>query len=369
MTVCYMAWDTSASSGKTGDSGNHTLRWVKDGTSSATTNSPSEVDSVNLPGIYKVTITATEAATPFGVLGGKSSTANVSIAPVAISFERVPDADPGSSGGLPTLDSSNRVKADMEAIDAQATNGNNATLKLKQLHIANNSGNAIQASSTGGSGVGMSLSGDGTSAGLIVVGGLSGGHGIEAAAGSGSAAGIKVYSSATGTGNALLLESRNSGDAVVIRNVAGSGSGTGRGVLIAGGTTSGDGVVINTTSGKGLDVNGSGGNADIEASITGNLSGSVGTVNSLASGCILDTTFDSTAINAIADGELDRADAIETGISLRYAIRIIAAALAGKLSGAATTTVSIRNIGDSKTRVTATVDADGNRSAVTVDGT
>lgn len=50
-------------------------------------------------------------------------------------------------------------------------------------------------------------------------------------------------------------------------------------------------------------------------------------------------------------------------------LRLAIAALAGKLSGAATTTVTIRNTGDSKDRITATVDADGNRSAVTLDGT
>jgi len=50
-------------------------------------------------------------------------------------------------------------------------------------------------------------------------------------------------------------------------------------------------------------------------------------------------------------------------------LRIALAAMAGKLSGAATTTVSIRDLGDTKNRIVATVDADGNRSAVTLDGT
>ena len=44
-------------------------------------------------------------------------------------------------------------------------------------------------------------------------------------------------------------------------------------------------------------------------------------------------------------------------------------ALAGKLAGAATTTVTIRKVTDAKTRITSTVDADGNRKAVTLDGT
>ena len=49
-------------------------------------------------------------------------------------------------------------------------------------------------------------------------------------------------------------------------------------------------------------------------------------------------------------------------------MRLIAAADAAKLSGAATATVVIRNaVADRKDRITATVDADGNRSAITYD--
>lgn len=48
-------------------------------------------------------------------------------------------------------------------------------------------------------------------------------------------------------------------------------------------------------------------------------------------------------------------------------LRGFAASLLGKLSGAATTTVIIRDASDTKDVVTATVDANGNRSAVTLD--
>ena len=62
---------------------------------------------------------------------------------------------------------------------------------------------------------------------------------------------------------------------------------------------------------------------------------------------------------------LDAADAIETGVTPRQALRYIAAALAGVLSGAATTTVAISAIGNAGTpRISATVDASGNRSAI-----
>jgi len=72
--------------------------------------------------------------------------------------------------------------------------------------------------------------------------------------------------------------------------------------------------------------------------------------------------------DSIADAHLDRSNGIETGLTPRNAARLIAAASAGKLSGAATTAVTIRNaVADSKNRIAATVDADGNRSAITVD--
>lgn len=74
-----------------------------------------------------------------------------------------------------------------------------------------------------------------------------------------------------------------------------------------------------------------------------------------------------TLSNAGIDAIFDRTDGVETGYTLRQALRIMAAALAGELSGAATTTITIRNITDTKARITATVDADGNRSAVSLD--
>lgn len=58
---------------------------------------------------------------------------------------------------------------------------------------------------------------------------------------------------------------------------------------------------------------------------------------------------------------------LETGYTLDDLIRVIAAATAGKLSGAATTTVTIRDVADARNAIVATVDADGNRSAVTLD--
>jgi hypothetical protein len=60
-------------------------------------------------------------------------------------------------------------------------------------------------------------------------------------------------------------------------------------------------------------------------------------------------------------------EVMEGSFTARQYMRGFAAAMLAILSGAATTTVVIRDTGDTKDRVTATVDANGNRSAVTLD--
>lgn len=74
-----------------------------------------------------------------------------------------------------------------------------------------------------------------------------------------------------------------------------------------------------------------------------------------------------TAISGIPDLTLAAGDI--DGHTLEEALKLNSAALAGKLAGAATSTNTIRAVDDSKVRITATVDADGNRTAVTTDVT
>lgn len=64
---------------------------------------------------------------------------------------------------------------------------------------------------------------------------------------------------------------------------------------------------------------------------------------------------------------LDQED-IETGLTLRQALRLVTAATAGKILGGGTSTVTIRNaVVDGVDRITATVDTDGNRTSITYD--
>lgn len=64
---------------------------------------------------------------------------------------------------------------------------------------------------------------------------------------------------------------------------------------------------------------------------------------------------------------MDLSAGVETNRTPRQALRLMLAALAGELSGAAGSTVRIRDTNDSKDRIVATVDAAGNRIAVTYD--
>jgi hypothetical protein len=74
-----------------------------------------------------------------------------------------------------------------------------------------------------------------------------------------------------------------------------------------------------------------------------------------------------TALTAAADALLDRSNAIETGWTVRMILRILSAAFA-KVSGYPAGPGVFRNVTDTKARITATNDADGNRSSVTFDG-
>lgn len=63
------------------------------------------------------------------------------------------------------------------------------------------------------------------------------------------------------------------------------------------------------------------------------------------------------------------AAAYEGSTTVQDFLRLVSSAQFAKLAGAGTTTVTIRDIADTKARITATVDADGNRTAITTDTT
>jgi len=73
--------------------------------------------------------------------------------------------------------------------------------------------------------------------------------------------------------------------------------------------------------------------------------------------------WNDTAIDAILD------EVVEGSLTFRQVLRLLLSALALKSAGGGTSTITFRNIADDDNRITATVDADGNRTAVTLKGT
>jgi hypothetical protein len=101
-------------------------------------------------------------------------------------------------------------------------------------------------------------------------------------------------------------------------------------------------------------------------SVTGNVGGNVvGSVGSVGTNGI-------TAASLAADAGTEIATAVGTYVvegtyTVEQLLRLMSAALGGKASGLNGTNPLYRNLGDTKNRISATADADGNRSAVTLD--
>lgn len=81
------------------------------------------------------------------------------------------------------------------------------------------------------------------------------------------------------------------------------------------------------------------------------------------------TDADRVTLESIPQDLLDLANGVESGLTLKQALRIITAVLAGKVSGAGTGTEAFRDVNDTKDRVVSTVDSNGNRTNVTTDPT
>ena len=131
ITIAYLAWNYSAGGGKTGDASNHTIKLLKDGTEATATNSPSEIDSTNMPGWYSLVLTSGEMNYNYVVVGGKSSTSGVAIFGPCIATDQgvLPGGHAaGASGGLLlvgsgagsiNVDGSGNVPTNVVKIDGQ----------------------------------------------------------------------------------------------------------------------------------------------------------------------------------------------------------------------------------------------------------
>jgi hypothetical protein len=102
LTLTYTAIDVSTNKPKLGDTANHTLYWTHDGTTALATNAPAGITAPADVGQSNIVLTSGECTANFGSLSGSSTTANVVIIPLPISFEQLPTAAPASANGLLT---------------------------------------------------------------------------------------------------------------------------------------------------------------------------------------------------------------------------------------------------------------------------
>lgn len=161
----------------------------------------------------------------------------------------------------------------------------------------------------------------------------------------------------------------------VTGNVGGNVTGTVGSVVGAVGSVTGNvggnvtGTVASVLGNVAGNVTGSVGS--VSGNVGGNVVGSVASVTApVTAGTVSDKTgyaLSTAGNNAAADALLVRVDGVETGFTPQDALRLMLSSVAAKLSGAATTTVSIRDVNDTKDRIIATVDANGNRTATTYD--
>ncbi len=82
----------------------------------------------------------------------------------------------------------------------------------------------------------------------------------------------------------------------------------------------------------------------------------------LADDAITAASLKADAITEITDDIF--AEVIENSLSYKQVIQVMAAVLAGKVTGGATGTITFKDLADAVNRVVMTVDASGNRSAV-----
>lgn len=81
-TVYLFAFNSSTNDGQANDAANLTVRAVGDGTEYTPAATPVQVDATNLKGVYKLALTAAEMNYNSILVGGRSATANVTIAPI-----------------------------------------------------------------------------------------------------------------------------------------------------------------------------------------------------------------------------------------------------------------------------------------------
>ena len=93
---------------------------------------------------------------------------------------------------------------------------------------------------------------------------------------------------------------------------------------------------------------------------------SFGSLDTNIDAILADTGTDGVLLSTSALGSIFDDEAVVGSYTMRQLLKVMAAALAGKASGGGTTSITFRGVDDTSNVIVATVDANGNRSAVTL---
>ena len=131
---CYTAWDTSANAPKINDAGNHTMTIAQDATSAGATNSPAQVDAVNVPGLYKVSVTTGEgtgkAVSIIGVSTGTTNIIPTELAPFTIDNAAISDVRLGTDYAEATLTGTAAIPGASDVRDGVAVDATTGTAAI-----------------------------------------------------------------------------------------------------------------------------------------------------------------------------------------------------------------------------------------------
>ena len=231
-----------------------------------------------------------------------------------LALQALPAAAPGSVGGLPTVDANNAVKLPV-GTGAGQINLSGGSVAIAQQFPANFACLAI------------------SSAGAVTAGTVADKSGYSLAqAFPANFAGLAIDGAGKVGANNLPADYQQRGQAVTLPVGTGAGQ-----------------------------VNLSGGSVAIAQQFPANFAGlAISSAGAVTAGTVADKSG-----YAVAPNGLD-AITIEAGVNARQAVTAILASAVGVLAGAATNAITIQGGNVATTRISATVDADGNRTAVSL---
>lgn len=299
LVVDYYAYDVNTGAPKTGDAANHTVYIRKDGGSLQTySGTITEVDATNAPGLYSITLSASDMQASKVTVYVKSSTSGVLIHPIPVFTE----------GGRLDATVSSRMPA------GNVTVGDYSVGKSPADYILQTPTNKLLTDTTG----------------RVTVG---------------------DYAPTKSPGEQVLITPANK----LATDT------TGR---VTAASVASDVNINMSQSLPATPTADTTGDALKRAST--NLNAQVSSRAAPGDAMTLTAGERSSIAQAIMDYVVESTQTVS--YTVLNVLRIIASALAGKVSGAQTNTPVFRDIADTKNRITMTVDDDGNRTTVTLDG-